>query len=1144
MRTSKTMSIFLLVAALLLTGLTTVQAQEKVVILTAGQSNTAGRCDNANLPSYIQALGSAYQYCNWSYTNGSNRREESEGVFRKYWPEREKSGKQFAYDAIVYYWVEQALQQDFYVVKHAMGGTSIDPTCQSSSDYHWSADPTWLAANESVSKQTGTDADGNPVYGHSMLKAFVDNIGKSLDAIGDGYDIKCMIWHQGESDRSGTGPDGYHDNLQQVVKYVRDYLVAKTGQQKYATLPFICGTVPTNSKQYNKKVYDALFTLQSEDPNFHVIETSPGTFIGDQLHFDSNCAERLGIGMYNKMVDLGLISGEKQTVPDPILPETSENTLDFKGWTETMGLSNSDYLNIILDETAMTAADGTPVYKAIGCSGDADFSEFAETFALATNTTKSNDKVRFRGVNGLFLASKQQTVFSLLNLQVGDVVSFSCTSGTSGAQSLFFLSENAYRKDDATKTIIAAGTYLENNTEYVIASGTQLDLTFGDGSASHCIRTITVVPFEGGAEPGDPEEPQDDEPTQAVTIHTIGDSTMSSYDQSIPAQKGMDGWGDYLGDCMKSDWTTVQNWADRGETARSYYNGIWSKTSTDRPEFGEPVMNKVNAGDYVIIQFGHNDSKAYSTADYETWLGTLVDAVKAKGATPIMASSICRARFGSDGKITRLGRIDTGEDNGVAEDDHTYDYPYHARLVAEQKGIEFIDVTTAVKDLFEEYGEAKTKALFPSGEKTHTNKLGAQLIAKLAAKLLLGTSLKNYVSTETLTLPAADDIAVVIDNFKNEAVVTKKTIWTFNSYQAGDVIADDTDKQVVELNGLYARGYTNRLINAVASHLSKVTFSDDDATEVTVNIAALPTQNFNPSENTIGQNTAGRSAASGLAPTFALNIGTPGTFYCILAPTKNNSDRLERIIFSGKDVASVAVADAYANTNHLCELKYHCETTGVIYLAAGITSNFYAMMFVPDMEAGTEEDWNFQMVQTRAGGYWTYSNLSGSDQLVPEGLTAYAVSAVSNGQATLTDIGSVIPAGMPVVVKGEPNTEYALPVATVSARNHADYLGTNLLVMNNVLRYLPETEDGKTNYYFDGTQFVKATGGETIHEKQAYLSVESTAETVRLTTGVTTAIQTVPQEMADGQWYNMAGQRVTSPVRGLYIRHGRKYIVK
>ena len=490
-------------------------AQERTVILTAGQSNTAGRCDNANLPEYIKALGSSYQYCNWSYTNASNRKAESEGVFRKFWPERESAKGQFAYDAIVYYWVEQALKQDFYVVKHAMGGTSIDPSCKSSGDHHWSADPTWLAANTSANED-----------GHSMLKAFVSNIGKSLDAItakGEAYDVKCMIWHQGESDRSGIGPDGYHDNLQAVVQYVRSYLVEKTGKQKYATLPFICGTVPKNSKQYNKKVYDALFTLQSEDPNFHVIETSPGSFIGDQLHFDSNCAERLGIGMYNKMVELGLISGEQQTVPAPILPETNENTLDFKTWTEqTAGLSSSDYLNIVLDDSPIAAADGTLVYKAIGCSGDADFSEFAETFALAENTTSKNDKVRLRGVNGLFLASKQQTVFSLLNLQAGDVVSFNCSSGTSGAQSLFFLSENACLKSDAGKTTLAKGTYLENNTEYLITDGTSLDLTFGDGNASHCIRSITIVPFQEGVEPGDPEE----------------SSGIQATDQIAPSAKG------------------------------------------------------------------------------------------------------------------------------------------------------------------------------------------------------------------------------------------------------------------------------------------------------------------------------------------------------------------------------------------------------------------------------------------------------------------------------------------------------------------------------------------------------------------------------------------------------------------------------
>ncbi len=289
----------------------TASAQDKVVILTAGQSNTAGRCDNANLPEYIKALGTAYQYCNWSYTNGGSRKSESEGVFRKFWPEREKRGKQFAYDAIVYYWVEKALQRDFYVVKHAMGGTSIDPTCKSSGDNHWSADPAWLAENASCNEEGG----------HSMLKAFVSNIGKSLDTIGKGYDIKCMLWHQGESDRSGVGPDNYHDNLKAVVKYVRDYLVEKTGNKKYAKLPFICGTVPQNSKQYNKKVYDALMALQKEDPNFHVIETSPGSFVGDQLHFDSNCAERLGINIYNKMVELKLIKGKKQAVPAPIMTD-------------------------------------------------------------------------------------------------------------------------------------------------------------------------------------------------------------------------------------------------------------------------------------------------------------------------------------------------------------------------------------------------------------------------------------------------------------------------------------------------------------------------------------------------------------------------------------------------------------------------------------------------------------------------------------------------------------------------------------------------------------------------------------------------------------------------------------------------------
>ena len=1124
---------------LLLSTLTTLAENEKVVILTAGQSNTAGRCDNANLPDYIKSLGSAYQYCNWSYTNASNRKAESEGVFRKFWPERENAKGQFAYDAITYYWVEQALGTDFYVVKHAEGGTSIDPTCTSTNNHHWSADPTWLAEN--------TSANGE---GLSMLKAFCDNIDKSLDAIGGDYDIKCMLWHQGESDRSGTGPDGYHDNLKAVVAYVRNYLVTKTGNQKYATLPFICGTVPTNSKQYNQKVYDALFTLQQEDANFHVIETSPGTFIGDDLHFDANCAERLGIGMYNKMVDLGLISGEKQSVPDANVPVDKTITLDFSTWTKENLDDKSTNVSLTAESTSsLKTIDGsTSLYKITGSADDGDFSEFAETFALGT---PSNILLRGGGY-GLF-ANKKTSVFSLLNLTAGDTITVTTNAGDGGA-ALKFLSTNAYKVGDSSKTAVVKDSVWTSGDSYVITSNTQLDLTFGRSSSCY-IYKIVINPFQGGADTDEPTTTTD-EPTKKVTVHTIGDSTMSSYDQNIAAQKGMDGWGDFLGACLKGEWATVENWADRGETAKSYYNGIWLKTSADRPEFLEPVMNKVSEGDYVIIQFGHNDSKAYSTVKYEEWLGTLVDAVKAKGATPIIASSICRARFDSQGKVTRLGRIDTYEDSnrileeGATVNDYTFDYPYHAQQVATAKGVEFIDVTSAVKEMFETYGEAKTKALFPTGEKTHTNALGAELIAKCAAKLLLNTALKDYVDTETLTLPSADEIDIIIDDFKNEAVVTKKTIWTFNDYTADDVIASDAEgKQVVELNGMYARGFTDRIINAIASPVSKVRFSD--GTEVETSIAAHTSQNFNPSESTIGQNTAGRIAASGLAPTFALNIGTPGTFYCILAPTRNNNERYEHLFFSGKDKGGIKVSEAWDATDHLCELKFHCETTGVIYIAAGITSNFYTMMFIPDMEAGTEEDWNYQMVQTHGTGMWSYANLSGNDQQVAEGLTAYAVSSITtDGKVVLTDIGDVIPAGMGVIVKGEPDTEYALPAVASSAKSFhrapSAYAGTNLLIANDELRYLPATEGSKTNYYFDGTQFVKATGGETIHEKQSYLNADSNQEAMAVTydtVGIAHVIS-ASDESGENRAYNLAGQRVDKSYRGIIIVNGRKKIVR
>ena len=106
-----------------------------------------------------------------------------------------------------------------------------------------------------------------------------------------------MLWHQGESDRSQA--NHYYDNLKAVVAYVRAYLVNKTGQQKYAHLPFICGTFSKQSKQGSAKVVEAMLRLQHEDPDFHVVDVSDATLQKDQIHFDAAGAELLGKRMFN-----------------------------------------------------------------------------------------------------------------------------------------------------------------------------------------------------------------------------------------------------------------------------------------------------------------------------------------------------------------------------------------------------------------------------------------------------------------------------------------------------------------------------------------------------------------------------------------------------------------------------------------------------------------------------------------------------------------------------------------------------------------------------------------------------------------------------------------------------------------------------
>lgn len=320
---------FLLIASLLTAhcSLLTCFAQQNVVpvIITAGQSNTDGRLNGDTRPAYLMQ---ANDLCMASAQ--SPYREHQLGIFRPFFPAsgEKMQPKRWAYDAVVYYKLthnntlplEGVGGSPLYVIKTSYGGTSIDPSVKCSPSrivkganawlkdyaqgYHWSADPKFLAATDCAEKPFTVAGDTAVYVGQSLLKAFIANIDAGIDALkkeGKTPDIRCMLWHQGESDRHAAAK--YHDNIKAMLQYIRQHLVEKTGDKKYAELPFFCGTVSHKSKQYSKVIEDAQYQLQKEDPNFHVIDLSDMTLQQDQLHFDAPAAETFGQRLYKALID-------------------------------------------------------------------------------------------------------------------------------------------------------------------------------------------------------------------------------------------------------------------------------------------------------------------------------------------------------------------------------------------------------------------------------------------------------------------------------------------------------------------------------------------------------------------------------------------------------------------------------------------------------------------------------------------------------------------------------------------------------------------------------------------------------------------------------------------------------------------------
>jgi lysophospholipase L1-like esterase len=209
-----------------------------------------------------------------------------------------------------------------------------------------------------------------------------------------------------------------------------------------------------------------------------------------------------------------------------------------------------------------------------------------------------------------------------------------------------------------------------------------------------------------------------------ITVYLIGDSTVADkpYAKGNPEK----GWGQVF-PLYLQEGVRVENHAVNGRSTKSFRDeGRWDR-----------VMKKLQKGDYVIIEFGHNDAKsedpkryAAPETDYRQNLERYIAETKAKGAIPVLATPIVRRKF----------------ENGELVETHGQ-YPDVVRGVSAQQRVPLLDLHKRTKELVSRYGEERSKALFlhidpseyeslPEGKEdnTHLSAYGAFRVCDLVAE--------------------------------------------------------------------------------------------------------------------------------------------------------------------------------------------------------------------------------------------------------------------------------------------------------------------------------------------------------------------------------------------------------------------------
>jgi lysophospholipase L1-like esterase len=209
-------------------------------------------------------------------------------------------------------------------------------------------------------------------------------------------------------------------------------------------------------------------------------------------------------------------------------------------------------------------------------------------------------------------------------------------------------------------------------------------------------------------------------PKKKIKVWLIGDSTMANKETKAYPETG---WGMPFVYFFDST-VVVDNRAKNGRSTKSFIEeGLW-----------KPVEENLQEGDYVLIQFGHNDEVKekvgrYTTPDeFKQNLLRYVNESRAKKAIPILISPVARRSFDSTGNVKETHPL----------------YTDIVKLTAQEANVPFIDLDQKSMKLLQQYGPENSKGLFnylepgehpnyPEGQKdnTHFSELGARKMAEL-----------------------------------------------------------------------------------------------------------------------------------------------------------------------------------------------------------------------------------------------------------------------------------------------------------------------------------------------------------------------------------------------------------------------------